>query len=147
MSCRKNIQTLCNHIDICTYSNIPFLFLYIGGSDQRSSVVPVLFRFLDRTDSRRCRSLIRSCGERCGLNHIVLADFVRGERSECISPLTTRRIKHAWQVWRVHAVRPSTCQTPLPWARKQSDRCKGGVKGRLHLPLQGPMCEIERSEM
>ncbi|WP_410968494.1 hypothetical protein, partial [Salmonella sp. SKLX061842] len=51
----------------------------------------VKFRFLERTDSRRCRSLIRSCGERFLLSQRrqFLPDFVKGERSECISPLTT----------------------------------------------------------
>jgi hypothetical protein len=30
-----------------------------------------------------------------------LPDFVKGERSECISPLTTLRTKHAFQGWMV----------------------------------------------
>nr|AVU82000.1 GP05 [Escherichia coli] len=61
------------------------------------------FRFLERTDSRRCRSLIRSCGERFLLfqKRYSLPDFVRGERSECHLPLTTHRIKQAWQWWGV----------------------------------------------
>ncbi|WP_272715127.1 hypothetical protein, partial [Escherichia coli] len=61
------------------------------------------FRFLERTDSRRCRSLIRSCGERFLLfqKRYSLPDFVKGERSECHLPLTTHRIKQAWQWWEV----------------------------------------------
>ncbi|MGV5796716.1 hypothetical protein ACVN2Z_25660, partial [Escherichia coli] len=53
--------------------------------------------------SRRCRSLIRSCGERFLLfqKRYSLPDFVKGERSECHLPLTTHRIKQAWQWWEV----------------------------------------------
>ncbi|PSC80092.1 hypothetical protein C6P47_28740, partial [Klebsiella pneumoniae] len=43
----------------------------------------------------------RNCGERYWLiqKALVLPDFVKGERSECISPLTTLRTKHACQGW------------------------------------------------
>ncbi|MFX0993211.1 hypothetical protein ABEM10_23910, partial [Escherichia coli] len=48
------------------------------------------FRFLERTDSRRCRSLIRSCGERFLLfqKRYSLPDVVKGKWHSLRSPLT-----------------------------------------------------------
>ncbi|MEH4018685.1 hypothetical protein POX35_22955, partial [Escherichia fergusonii] len=42
-----------------------------------------------------------------------LPDFVKGERSECYLPLTTLRIKQAWQWWGWRGATPSTCQTAV----------------------------------
>ncbi|WP_204984814.1 hypothetical protein, partial [Escherichia coli] len=44
---------------------------------------------------------------------ISLPDFVKGERSECHLPLTTLRIKQAWQWWGWRGATPSTCQTAV----------------------------------
>ena len=57
---------------------------------------------LPRTDRLAAMPLlIRSCGERFLFfqKRYSLPDFVRGERSECHLPLTTHRIKQAWQWW------------------------------------------------
>ena len=54
------------------------------------------------------------CGERYGIiqKAIQSPEFVKGERSECSSPLTTKRenklVRGGW----FHEVRPSTCKTP-----------------------------------
>ncbi|MFW0383276.1 hypothetical protein ACN0ZQ_27935, partial [Klebsiella pneumoniae] len=67
--------------------------------------VQVIFRFLVQA----VRSSLRCGTPQPDLRRAVpalsktisLPDFVKGERSECHLPLTTLRIKQAWQWWGV----------------------------------------------
>jgi len=63
----------------------------------------------------------------------ALPHIVRGEQSECISPLTTLRTKYAWQAWEVSRSEAFHLLDAVDLARERSDRCRGGVQGRRSL--------------
>lgn len=71
---KTSLLTCCRHREMCTKCGVfPILhrvFLWVL-CVRFSMPVQAIFRFLDRTDSRLCRSLIRSCGERCVLSRVV----------------------------------------------------------------------------
>lgn len=105
------------------------------------------FRFLDRTDSRRCRSLIRSCGERCLLSRLFSTRyFVKGERSECISPLTTlgKTGCTGWEVSRSEAFH-LTDAVGFDFASEANQDLAGGAGANIVSRGKGTKCEQKRA--
>ena len=60
------------------------------------------FRFLDRTDSRRCRSLIRSAASgSCSFKSDIQILISSGASGASAFTLDDAQIKQAWQWWEV----------------------------------------------